>query len=72
MMVKAWFTFYGETEEKNRRVYLLELSDKWMVKVEDMPALNQRFDTYERAEEAFLGFREMAFKDWGASEIHWG
>lgn len=72
-MEGAWFTWYGQFNEDDRKVSLERVDkDRWGVRVAGMPALTQVFGSYERTERVFLGYWDMAFKDWGASDIEWG
>jgi len=71
-MKVASFTYYGETEDKDRIVSLRQNRDgTFTVDIEGMPTLTQTVKDRDRAEEIFRGWWEMSMKDWGASEIVW-
>jgi len=71
-MKSASFTYYGSSEDKNRTVRLIQNSaGSYTIDIEGMPALTQTTPSKMRAEEIFQGWWEMAWKDWGASDIDW-
>ena len=71
-MKGAQFTAYGETEDKNRVVRFFKRDGMYVCEVEGLPALTVVHPSYERVKAAFEGCYQMAFKDWGPSDIDWG
>ena len=68
----ASFTYFGSEPSKNRTVRLYQnQSGTYTVDVEGYPSLTQTTPDERKAESVFLGWRGMASKDWGASEIDW-
>ena len=72
-MKAATFIYQGETEDKNREVrFYKNQRGMYVCEIEGMPALTIIHPSYERVKAAFEGWYQMAFKDWGPSEIDWG
>ena len=76
-MREASFIYHGSSSDKDRRVTLRQdnypphYRDSFVVSVEGMPALTQTVRDEEKALAIFDGFYQMAWKDWGPSEINW-
>lgn len=72
-MKAARFTYYGESRDKDRVVRLYQNQfGTFTVDIQGMPALTKTVKDKDEAEDVFRGWREMSWKDWGASEIDWG
>jgi hypothetical protein len=70
---KASFIAHGRTPVEDREVSFFRLPDgRYRVTVQGWPALTLTHPSYERVREAFQGFYEMSWKDWGPSDIDWG
>ena len=68
----ASFTYLGSDESNNRTVrFYKNRYGSYTCDIEGMPALTIVHPSKERVKAAFEGFWEMAWKDWGASEIEW-
>lgn len=71
-MKVASFTYYGETEDKNREVHLhRNPNGTYTIDIEGMPSLARTVSDKDEAEDILRGWWEMSQKDWGASEIIW-
>ena len=68
----AHFWYHGDAPSKDRLVRLYQnQKGTYTVEVEGMPALTQTVTDEDKALAVFDGFWQMAWKDWGPSEIDW-
>jgi len=72
MTKAAQFVYYGASENEKRVVRFFKDNGMYKCTIEGMPALTITHPSYERVKAAFEGWYQMAFKDWGPSEIDWG
>jgi len=70
-MREASFIYHGSSPDKDRKVTLRETDGKFIISIEGMPALTQTVTDEDKALAIFDGFWQMAWKDWGPSEIDW-
>ena len=68
----AQFTYLGSDGSKSRLVkFYRNAQGLYVCDIEGYPALKIIHPSKERVKAAFLGYWEMSWKDWGASEITW-
>jgi len=72
MLKAATFVYHGQTEDKNRVVKFHKRNGMYVCEIEGMPSLTITHPSYERVLAAFEGWYQMAWKDWGPSDIDWG
>jgi len=67
----AYFTYKGKTHNKDKDVVLRqEDDDSFTVTIEDYPALTRTNLSYQEGFDILEGFKGMADKDWGSTEIY--
>ena len=66
------FIWYGSTENKNKLVELIQTpSGKYSIYIEGTEFVAPIVNTEEEGRKLLVAAYNMAFKDWGASEIEW-